>query len=130
MKIGKLAQATDCSIQTIRFYEKEGLLTSQGRTEGNFRLYDQSSVRRLSFIKQCRTLGLSLAEIRQLIVLSDFPETGCGDVNKMIEDHVKAVERRIDELRSLHTQLKSLRDSCSEEQTVEQCGILSELRSS
>ena len=67
MKIGEIASLTGCSVQTIRFYEKEGLLESNRRSEGNFRLYDEAAVEQLNFIRHCRSLDLSLPEIRQLI---------------------------------------------------------------
>ncbi|WP_456151666.1 MerR family transcriptional regulator, partial [Dasania phycosphaerae] len=70
MKIGELAKLTGCSVQTIRYYEKEKLLKSKTRSEGNFRLYDASAVEQLMFIKHCRSLDLALSEVRQLIELN------------------------------------------------------------
>ena len=67
MKIGELAKLTGCSVQTIRYYEKEHLLESKNRSEGNFRLYDSSAVEQLMFIKHCRSLDLALYEVRELI---------------------------------------------------------------
>lgn len=127
MKIGELANVTGCSVQTIRYYEKENLLAPNCRSEGNFRLYDQSAVELLLFIKHCRNLDLSLAEIRQLLQLNNSPQSQCDDVNQMIDHHVQEVEQRITNLRALHRQLKSLRDCCSNDRTVEQCGILKNL---
>lgn len=127
MKIGELAKITDCSIQTIRYYEKEQLLCSITRTEGNFRVYDKSSIKQLMFIKQCRSLDLTLAEIRQLLELNRTPNIKCKTVNMMINTHIQQVEKRIDELVNLRTQLVSLGKSCSTDRTVEQCGILQNL---
>ena len=73
MKIGELSKRTDCSIQTIRYYEKEKLLQSIQRSEGNYRLYDEAAVEQLGFIKLCRSLDLSLSEIRQLIAPKRSP---------------------------------------------------------
>ncbi len=67
MKIGELAQATQTDIQTIRFYEREKLLRPLGRTAGNYRIYDESDVHRLAFIRHCRSLDMSLDEIRLLL---------------------------------------------------------------
>lgn len=73
IKIGELSKVTGCSVQTIRHYEKEQLIASAERSEGNFRLYDEVAVEQLLFIKHCRSLDLSLPEIRQLLGLSRSP---------------------------------------------------------
>ena len=109
MKIGELAKLTDCSVQTIRYYEKEQLLKSPERSEGNFRLYNKSSLKQLMFIKQC----------------SDQ----CNSVNKMIDSHIQQVEQRIKELNSLKEQLNDLSNTCSNNGTIEHCGILQKLTS-
>jgi len=127
VKIGELAKMTGCSVQTIRYYEKEQLLASTQRSEGNFRLYDATAIERLMFIKHCRNLDLALSEIRQLLALTGSPDTQCDDVNRMIDTHIEQVEARIQELSQLRQQLKTLRNSCSNERTVEQCGILHNL---
>ena len=114
-------------MQTIRYYEKEKLLQSKARSEGNFRLYDQSAVEQLMFIKHCRSLDLALSEVRQLIDLNQSPGTHCDDVNKMIDNHIEQVEQRMMELERLRQHLTSLRDSCSTNRTVEECGILRNL---
>jgi len=127
MKIGELAKLTGCSVQTIRYYEKENLLKSKARSEGNFRLYDTSAVEQLMFIKQCRSLDLALSEVRQLIDLNQSPGTQCDDVNNMIDNHIEQVEQRMKELKGLRDQLTSLRRSCSNNRTIEECGILKNL---
>ena len=127
MKIGELSKVTGCSVQTIRHYEKEHLIASAERSEGNFRLYDEAAVEHLLFIKHCRSLDLSLPEIRQLLGLSRSPGAQCGDVNRMMDRHIEQVEARIQELTKLNEQLRMLRRSCSNRRTVEQCGILRNL---
>ena len=127
MKIGEIASLTGCSVQTIRFYEKEGLLESNRRSEGNFRLYDEAAVEQLNFIRHCRSLDLSLPEIRQLIDLRSFPDSRCDEVNQMIDRHIDQVEKRIQELDVLMRQLVELRSHCASDRTVEQCGILNDL---
>lgn len=129
MKIGKIARLTGCSVQAIRYYEKEKLLPSTQRSEGNFRLYDESHIEQLSFIKLCRGLGLSLSEIRQLLSLKSSPGAQCDEVNRMMETHIQQVEARIRELMQLNMELKALRGHCSDRQTVEHCGILQSLSS-
>jgi len=127
MKIGELAKLTGCSVQTIRYYEKENLLASKRRSEGNFRLYDQSAVEQLTFIKHCRSLDLALSEVRQLIELNQSPDMRCDDVNNMIDNHIEQVEQRMKELEELRQHLTSLRNSCSNNRTIEECGILKNL---
>jgi len=127
MKIGELAKRTNCSIQTIRYYEREKLLRSTQRSEGNFRLYDEAAVEQLSFIKLCRNLDLSLSEIRQLIALKRSPNAQCDEVNLMMDKHIDQVETRINDLSQLREQLILLRNCCSDERTVAQCGILKSL---
>ena len=127
MKIGELAKLTGCSVQTIRYYEKQNLLESTARSEGNFRLYDTSAVGQLMFIKHCRSLDLALSEVRQLIELNQSPGMHCDDVNNMIDNHIEQVEQRMKELKGLRDQLTSLRRSCSNNRTIEECGILKNL---
>jgi Cd(II)/Pb(II)-responsive transcriptional regulator len=127
VKIGELAKLTGCSVQSIRHYEKEKLLASQRRSDGNFRLYDSATVDQLKFIKHCRSLDLSLAEIRQLIALNQQPGMGCDDVNRMVDCHIEQVALRINELQDLQNKLMTLRNSCSNQSTVKECGILQTL---
>ncbi|MCP5187677.1 MAG: Cd(II)/Pb(II)-responsive transcriptional regulator [Pseudomonadales bacterium] len=129
MKIGELAKLTGCSVQAIRYYEKEKLLPSTRRSEGNFRLYDEASAEQLLFIKLCRSLDLGLPEIRQLLALKRSPGAQCDEVNHMMEAHIQLVDARIRELTQLNEQLKALRGQCSNQRTVEQCGILQTLSS-
>lgn len=127
MKIGELAKRSGCSVQTIRYYEKEGLISSPARTDGNFRVYDSPALDKLTFIKNCRTLDLTLNEIKQLIMLQDSPGRPCEKVNGMIDEHLGIVKSRIIDLQKLHDDLKELRQKCGQARTIEQCGILDEL---
>ncbi|WP_370978585.1 Cd(II)/Pb(II)-responsive transcriptional regulator [Agaribacterium sp. ZY112] len=124
MKIGKLSKSSGCSIQTIRYYEKVGLIAASSRTEGNFRLYDNHTLEKLQFIKHCRSLDLTLKEIKQLNELKSSPESGCEEVNYMIDHHLNLVESRIEELKKLHLDLSTLRHRCTSSKKVGQCGIL------
>lgn len=128
MKIGELAKRSGCSVQTIRYYEKEGLLSSTARSEGNFRLYDERAEERLMFIKRCRSLDLSLTEVKHLLALSQEPNSACDKVNQIVDRHIQQVEDRITELQGLHRQLRGLRGHCAENLTVEQCGIIKGLK--
>ncbi len=105
MKIGELAKTTDCPVETIRYYEREGLLPEPARSEGNYRLYTQAHVERLTFIRNCRTLDMTLDEIRSLLRLRDSPEAQCESVNALIDEHIQHVKARIDGLLALQEQL-------------------------
>lgn len=127
MKIGELAAATDTAIETIRFYEREGLLRAAARSGGNFRLYELAHLDRLQFIRHCRSLDMSLDEIRVLLRFKDAPEEACNDVNALLEEHIEHVSKRIKELKSLEQQLKALRQRCGSDRPAERCGVLSGL---
>ncbi|MDE1947178.1 MAG: Cd(II)/Pb(II)-responsive transcriptional regulator [Burkholderiales bacterium] len=124
MKIGELAVAAATPIETIRYYEREGLLPSPPRSQGNFRVYEPGHVERLSFIRFCRGLDMSLEEVRVLLRVRDAPGEDCGDVNALLDAHIGHVSKRIRELRVLERQLKALRESCLEARSADQCGIL------
>ena len=113
MKIGELATATDCAVETIRYYEREGLLPEPARRESNYRLSTQAHVERLTFIRNCRTLDMTLDEIRSLLRLRDSPEGQCDSVNALIDAHIAHVQARIDGLQALQAQLLELRRQCT-----------------
>lgn len=127
MKIGELAQATGTPVETVRFYEREGLLPLPGRTQGNYRVYKQAHVDRLAFVRHCRSLDMTLDEIRVLLRFKDAPREGCGEVNAMLDEHMGHVAQRIRELKALEKDLKALRRLCEEHQLAKDCGILNEL---
>ncbi|MBI5926468.1 MAG: Cd(II)/Pb(II)-responsive transcriptional regulator [Aquabacterium sp.] len=124
MKIGELAQVAQCTVETIRYYEKEGLLPAPGRTAGNFRVYGPEHVERLRFIRNCRALDMSHDEIHTLLGLADKAEQGCGAVNEVFDQHIAHVDERIRELTHLKQQLATLRQRCQSVQAVQSCGIL------
>jgi Cd(II)/Pb(II)-responsive transcriptional regulator len=127
MRIGELAQVTGTQVETIRYYEKQGLLPEPGRSDGNYRVYGPEHVDLLQFIRHCRGLDMSLEEVRVLLRLRDAPAEDCGDVNALLDEHIGHVVRRIKELRTLERQLRDLRARCASETDAAHCGILSEL---
>ena len=127
MKIGELARAASTAVETIRYYEREGLLPQAARTESNYRVYDDDQVERLAFIRHCRSLDMTLDEIRVLLRFKDAPAEDCGAVNRMLDEHMAHVETRIRELRVLQRQLRSLRDQCLQATSAADCGILNGL---
>ena len=129
MKIGELAQATECEVQTIRYYERESLLPKPHRTTTNYRTYGPVHLERLQFIRRCRSLDMTLQEIRTLLHFRDSPEENCGEVNHVIEAHLRHVASRLVELTALQVELKRLRRQCRAASKAAHCGILSELSS-
>lgn len=127
MKIGELSAASATPVETIRYYEREGLLPAPARTEGGFRVYDAAQLERLQFIRHCRGLDMSLDEVRTLLRVKDDPGAECGDVNALLDAHIGHVSQRIRELRALERQLKDLRQRCGTGQAAAQCGILAGL---
>ena len=127
VKIGELAKISGCQVVTIRFYEKEGLLTEPERTEANYRLYSDKDIERLRFIRHCRRHGMNLSEIRKLLAFKDNPNSGCGWINTLVKTHIENVVEQIDSLTSLKEELQSLLHKCSGDE--KSCGILKSLDS-
>lgn len=129
MKIGELAKRTGSLVETIRYYEREGLLPAPSRSEGNFRLYGPAHLERLQFIRHCRSLDMTLDEIRHLLRFKDAPEDNCGEVNALLDRHIEHVADRIAQLQALQCQLEELRRLCQTAQAAKDCGILQSLAS-
>ena len=124
MKIGELARLGQCTVETVRYYEKAGLLPPAARTGSNYRHYGDAHVARLRFIRNCRALDMMHDEVRALLGLVDQPANDCGGVNRVLDEHIAHVEVRIRELKQLKQQLVALRQSCQGEQAVIACGIV------
>ncbi len=127
MKIGTLATHTGLSVQAIRYYEQQQLLSEPVRSAGNYRVYDEAAVRQLLFIKHCRNLGLALEEIRVLLRVRTTPDEACTEINFIVDAHMANVDARLVELQDLRQQLTALRTKCQDNQTAKDCGILREL---
>lgn len=127
MKIGELAHAAQTQSETIRFYEREGLLPSTARTQANYRVYEAFHVRRLAFIRHCRSLDMTLDEIRILLRFKDAPTENCAEVNGLLDEHIGHVVGRIRELRALERELKQLREQCASRNSTTECGIMTGL---
>jgi Cd(II)/Pb(II)-responsive transcriptional regulator len=123
MKIGELASQARCEVQTIRFYEREGLLEAPARDPSGYRRYAGQHLQRLQFIRHCRSLDMPLAEIRHLLAFAAEPEQSCAQVNALVDEHLAAVRQRIKALKLLEQQLVALRAQCDGE-TSQPCAIL------
>lgn len=128
MKIGELSALTGAPVETIRFYEAEGLLQPPLRTSSNYRLYDVEHTRRLSFVLRCRSLDMAHDEIRALLRLQDHPERPCEEVDALLGEHAQHIDDRISELKELRKQIREIRASCQTSGSIGQCGALESLR--
>ena len=124
MKIGELARLAGTNVETIRYYERDGLLPVPARSEGNYRIYGETHVQRLFFIRRCRGLDMTLDEIRVLLHFKESPQKNCADVNRLLDRHIGHVAQRMQELQELERQLKDLRERCGEARDAAHCGIL------
>lgn len=127
IKIGELAKRTGATVETIRYYEKQELLLEPSRSAGNYRLYREEHIERLQFILHCRTLDMSLDEVRILLQYWEEPDKDCGDVDSLLDEHIQAVEVRIEELKQLKQHLTVLRQKCVSSAPAQSCGILNAL---
>lgn len=121
LSIGNLARLTGTKVETIRFYEKCGLLPPPGRTAGNYRAYEPAHLNRLSFIRRARDLGFSLDQVRALLDLSDDRTRPCEAVDSMAKRHLAEIERKIADLNALQRELGNMVDQCH-------CGTVAECR--
>jgi MerR family mercuric resistance operon transcriptional regulator len=112
VQIGKVARATGLSVDTIRFYEKEGLLREPERSEGGFRLYSARDIENLHFIHKAQELGFSLAEIRELLLIQDERTESCTHVRDLIQSRLGAVRGKIDDLKRLERHLTQALRKC------------------
>lgn len=131
MKIGELAKQVGCPVETVRYYEREGLLHATVRDEANnYRRYEHSHLERLTFIRRCRALDMTHGEIRALLQARVEPDASCESINELIGSHLQHVKVRMAELKALEAQLTELRGQCLAARTTRDCGILRELEQS
>lgn len=126
MKIGDLARETGTVVETVRYYEKIGLLPEPARTDGNYRSYSAEHLRRLSFVRRARDLGFSLDQVRDLLSLADDRDRSCAAVDQLARQHLAAVDRKIADLKALRRELGRLIDQCGHG-FVSECRILEAL---
>lgn len=124
LKIGELAAAGGCLVETVRYYEREGLLPAPTRSAGNYRQYGAEHLARLTFIRHCRSLDMSLIDVRRLLHFKDAPDENCGEVNLLLDMHIARIAERMKDLDALQMQMVALRSHCDQAQAAKDCGIL------
>lgn len=127
MTIGKVAKQAEVGIETIRFYEREGLIEEPPRRASGYRQYPGDTVDRVRFIKRAKEFGFSLKEIKELLALRIAPGTTCGQIKKQAEAKVEDIEDKIRSLQRMKRALKKLTAACSGKGSVSECPILDAL---
>jgi len=127
MRIGELGHAAGMDGETIRYYERTGLLAPPSRQANGYRNYGLEHLERLSFIRHCRALDMPLAEIKRLLDFVGHPEADCGDINLLIDEQLARVRARLKSMHALEKQLAALRARCVAGHVAAECGILHEL---
>ena len=126
LTIGQLAKATGTATETVRYYEKIGLLPKVARTASNYRSYGSTEVARLSFIRRARALGFGLDQVRSLLDLSDDRGRPCEEVDALARKNLDDVEAKISDLAALRHELSNLIAQCGRG-TVDDCRVLEAL---
>lgn len=127
MRIGELGLATGVDSETIRYYEKAGLLPAPARSRNGYRAYSAAHLERLAFIRHCRALDISLADVKRLLGFVAHPNSDCGDIDRLIDAQLDRVKARLKSMRALERQLTALRGRCGSSHVAGECGILHEL---
>jgi MerR family mercuric resistance operon transcriptional regulator len=127
LTIGKVAQQAGVGVETVRFYEREGLIAEPPRGPSGYRHYPESVVPRLLFIKRSKELGFTLNEIKDLLSLRLDPETTCADVRRRAETKIVDIEEKMHSLRRMKKTLLKLTESCNGRGPVDECPILEAL---
>lgn len=129
LTIGQLAKRAEVNIQTVRYYERRGLIPEPPRRESGYRQYPQSAVVRIQFIKHAKELGFSLKEVAELLSLRVAPDTSCGDVKRRAVAKIAEVEEKIRTLQRMKNALRELASACKGQGPTSECPILEKLGS-
>ena len=112
--IGEMSRRTGVNIETVRYYEKIGMMPKPKRSEGGNRLYNTEQLQRLFFIKRCREIGFSQSEIKALLSMVDRDDVTCAEVHSITTDHVADIRQKIKDLRKLEKVLTHMANECSQ----------------
>jgi MerR family transcriptional regulator, copper efflux regulator len=127
LTIGELARQVGVNVETLRYYERRGLLPTPRRSASGYRLYPEDAVRRVRFIKRAQELGFSLNDIKELLSLRAAPEAGCHEVRAHAEAKIKDIDDKIGALTAMKHALSTLVTECSGEGPLSDCPILESL---
>jgi len=127
ISIGELAKRANVNIETIRYYERRGLIAEPPRNKSGHRQYSTEAVKRTEFIKRCQTLGFSLKEIQDILELRVTATSTCSDMKLRVTEKLSTVEKKIDELIQIRDALDRLLQKCTGKGPIGKCPILEEL---
>ena len=127
MRIGELAGQAGVDVQTVRYYEREGLIDAPSRTASGYRYYGPQHLERLNFVRHCRSLDMPLADVKQLLEFSGNRTVSCDVVDAIVQAHLERVRAKRAALEALEGKLATLRSQCEAGHRVADCGILEEL---
>ena len=127
LSIGELARQANVNIETIRYYERRGLISEPPRNNSGHRQYSREAVRRTDFIKRCQALGFSLKEIEEILELRITSESTCADMKSHVTEKLTYVDKKIDELARIRDALSRLQKKCAGKGPIGKCPILEEL---
>ena len=127
LTVGQVAKKAKVNAQTVRFYERQGLVTPSKRSESGYRVYSANAPQKIRFIKNAQELGFTLKEVSSLLKLKISNRAHCGDVKKKAESKVKDVQDKINQLKSIERVLNNLIQTCQVEKKTDDCPILKSL---
>jgi DNA-binding transcriptional MerR regulator len=127
MRIGELAASAGVDVQTVRYYEREGLVEPPARTPSGYRIYGPAHLERLLFVRHCRSLDMALSDIKRLLDLSRDKAVPCEEVNGLVGAHLERVRAKRAALDDLERKLTILDAHCASGHRIADCGILQEL---
>jgi MerR family mercuric resistance operon transcriptional regulator len=124
--IGEISRRTGVNIETVRYYERIGIIPKPDRTKGGNRQYNHEQLKRLTFVKRCRELGFSLNEVRALLEMADRDDFTCNEVHDMTVAHLAGIKKKLFDLKLLEQSLKKMVSECSKGD-VPECPIINTL---
>ena len=127
LTIGQLAKQANVNLETIRYYERRGLIPEPPRSESGYRMYSRDAVARTEFIKRTQALGFSLREISEIFALRMEPETTCGDMKAKVEAKIEDIEQKITDLEQIREALVAMAEKCRGKGPIGECPILEAL---
>lgn len=126
-KIGELAKLAEVATSTVRYYERAGLLKPSGRTDGNYRFYNNEALERLRFIRAAKSAGFTLEDISSLIRFREGSTALCTEVQNLIENRLTELRKRLKELRHVENHLKTALEACQQAEDEGRCDVLETL---
>jgi MerR family copper efflux transcriptional regulator len=129
LTIGQLARCAAVNVETVRYYERRGLMPAPARRESGYRLYTDDDLERMRFIRRAKDLGFTLREIEDLLMIRSSPDSRCSDVRERACRKIEAIEAKIQDLQQMRCTLARLSASCVEAMSKEECPVLGALES-